>query len=265
METRMKRLDMLLALILIILVAVLALALVNRNQAPPAAVNNNAAAAQVLTLPTQLADAEAQVNQLNAEQPFMTPVPDSLSETFVNWESFQATYASLAMPSEYELGTLTTEYVRENADQLGMDAETIALVEMLPNNFALYAYDAETEGEVRPSVYVFQVPIGPGLEQFSIADFMDMGIQSLPPSMRLIHNRIVPLNGREAIRLVAENTAYDTPLMQMSYTFFAENTIWDITYTSDVESFDALLPMFETSARTLAVQPVPTPTPPAAS
>lgn len=47
--------------------------------------------------------------------------------------------------------------------------------------------------------------------------------------------------------------------MQLSYTFFADNTIWDITYTSGVEMFYELLPVFETSVRTLAVQPVPVP------
>jgi hypothetical protein len=103
------------------------------------------------------------------------------------------------------------------------------------------------------------LPSAISLEEISIADFMGTAIQSLPSDMRLIHNRAMKLNGRDAIRLVAQNSAYRTPIMQLSYTFFADNTIWDITYTSGVEMFYELLPVFETSVRTLAVQPVPVP------
>jgi len=95
-------------------------------------------------------------------------------------------------------------------------------------------------------VMVFYEPI----TTESLDSFLDVKLQSLPSTVRVVDRRKVLVNTTEAVRIATETRVETLELNGLSYVILDGNTVWYVEFIAQINNFYEELELFEDSMQT---------------
>src|SRR5687768_3168747 len=115
----------------------------------------------------------------------------------------------------------------------------------------LIAFDSESPDGFSTNVNILlqELPLTLTLEFY-----LDIAIPLFPPNLIVVENDTVEVSGREVVRLVitADFPAGSVKILQ--YSVIRDSQLWVVTYTTSVDDFEEMLPLFEASFETFETQ-----------
>ncbi len=149
----------------------------------------------------------------------------------VGWKQHRTDLIEIWAPPEYKTSKLP--------EGMAFEANTALSISHLASKSELY----------NKRILVFYEP----LTADSLDAFLDMKIQALDPTIRIVDRRKVNLNGLDAIRLTAEARVDNIDVNELAFVIQDGGTVWYVEYVAQIIDYFELLPMFEQSILTFRV------------
>jgi hypothetical protein len=181
-------------------------------------------------LPTANSTATLVVLPTLTPTPLPTPIP---YEQLIpqGWKQHKTSLIEIWLPSEYKTAKLPKGAVLEAAHEL-----------ILSQPASKTSLNAEW-------VLVMYEP----LAAESLDAFLDMEIQSLDPSGRVVERRDVFLNTTPAVRVLVETRVNNLDANQLTFVVQDGGTVWYIAFIAEINEYYKQLELFEKSALTFRV------------
>lgn len=180
-----------------------------------------------------------------------------------NWKTFEGAGFSFQLPNTFEGGGDEQDFAE--VAQMFRDAGQESLAQSLEANagfILLYAADTEinNSNQTYTNVNVIREQ-NPALTDYSMQDYVDASLAQLNSvgGIAVVDQRAVTVPGFDAYLLIEE---YDLAILLGAegkskadqYLLKSSDTVWVITYTTDISEYDARHADFETSAKSFTVK-----------
>ena len=180
-----------------------------------------------------------------------------------SWETFEGDGFSFTLPSTFEGGSDQQDFAAVAEMYRNAGNETLAQsVEANAGFILLYAADTviNNQNKTYTNVNVIREQ-NPALVDFSIKDYVDVSLAQLQAvnGITVVDQKEISIPGFDAYLLIEE---YDLSLLLGAegtskadqYLLKSGDTVWVITYTTDISEYDARHADFETSARSFTLE-----------
>lgn len=180
-----------------------------------------------------------------------------------DWETFEGEGFSFQLPTSFQGGSDEQDFAE--IAQMFREAGQENLAQSLEANagfILLYAADTEinNDNETYTNVNVIREQ-NPALNDYTIQEYVDVSLTQLQAvqGITVVDQRAVTIAGFDAYLLVEE---YDLALLLGAtgvskadqYLLKSGDSVWVLTYTTDISEYDARHADFETSAESFAVK-----------
>jgi len=180
-----------------------------------------------------------------------------------DWETFEGEGFAFMLPATFEGGGDEQDFAQ--VAQMFRDAGQEGLAQSLEANagfILLYAADTEINNPVQTYTNVNVIrEQNPALESYTIEDYVDASLAQLNAvgGIAVVGQRAVTIPGFDAYLLIEE---FDLAVLLGAegtskadqYLLKSGDTVWVITYTTDISEYDARHTDFETSAKSFTVK-----------
>jgi serine/threonine-protein kinase len=177
------------------------------------------------------------------------------------WKIFEAPSIEIWLPNSYAGGDIANNHeIITKLKKVSVYFEYIAtkLETNLSsyNSFVLWAVDTD----VGDSGYLTTMKIRQEQDSSPITldTYIDSYVNMIKESssqIRIVDQRKVKLDLYEVTQLIIEIDVNMPTIKEFVNVIMDNNTVWIITYSTDVDEFEKRLPIFEQSVRTFYIQP----------
>lgn len=197
-------------------------------------------------------------SQTTTSQPTTSPQtvtkPEPTASPIAGWKKIAGDGVTLSLPESYEGGNPSQDIDAIAKKLKAISPEYGKRIESLkeqPSNIALLAFDPQSAKSgflTNVNITTEKLPPGTTVEQ----TVENIGKQ-FATSYLVVDQKIVSLDKYQAGRIVAEATAAEKPIKQLSYVIQKDNRVWLVTYATSASEFEQRLPGFEKSVRTFTL------------
>ena len=232
----MRRLDVFLVLTLLALVTLGALFFIRNQQTQ--AINTTIQTTLAVQPSTRAAQAADAVKALGAQ---LSGVQMNTLDT-AGWQLLTGDSVSLVLPPSYQGGLIAGDVRKLMLDHQFSDY--VASVDGHPDRFPFFALD--TTNHQLNQAYI----VRSATSSANFLSVVDQYVQARGGD--IIERTTVDLDGRQAVRLIANNST-SPGWRSLEYFFYYGQYVYQVNFKSHASDFYALLPIFETSARTVVI------------
>lgn len=185
------------------------------------------------------------------------PTPTAINTLMPGWTLFDGAEMALALPDSYLGGNLDEDidFMIDSMRKLGPEYEQVAnLIELYPDLFVLFATDSNLgDTGFLTSVNVTREKV---LSTLSIDMYMELSEKYFPTGYTIVDREIKKIGNYESGVLISEINIQGYPMTskQIQYIIKEDQTMWVITYTTEISEFETRLDDFEKSIGTFRLK-----------